>query len=328
MKLLAYIFALLILAQSLYLPQFASASISLDGPLKAEVPVRKIGFLLLAEGTALINGDDIKVQARSDSSHMIEELLSGKILDKENVASGNKPVFKGRAYFSAGPKLSVLEPHCSGESVDLNDGSKISGHITDLNHDGLTIEPLTGSAQHIAMNAVSKIHSPKVFNFTIQPDAKGMIFESTCAPATTVKLHNPNKKKRLIAILVVGVLVATAISCGVAIPVALHNHHHASPPTLVALRPTPLTTVTVPGTRLTIPMRGSFVSILNARPRRPLIPTQPTRPQTVVISTNPTRTVVGTVVNANPLGPPIFRIVPRFTLPIFVFNPPPAPVIR
>jgi hypothetical protein len=308
-KLLAYFFALTIFLQSLYLPQFANASMSSDGS-KAEVPVRKIGFLLLAEGTALINGEDIKIQARSDSSHMIEELLSGKILDKEIISNGDKPLLKGRAYFSQGAKLSVLEPHCTGESVELTDGTKINGHITELNKEGLTIEPLTGSAQHIAMNAVSKIHSPKVFNYTIQPDAKGMIFESTCVPATAVNLHHPNKRKRLVLIVVVGLLIATAISCGVAIPVALHNQHHATPQIPIAIRPTPVTVVTVPQTRLTIPLRGSFVSILNARPRfpqKPVVPTNPTR----TVTTTPTTTVVGTVVNTNPLGPPVFRIFPR-----------------
>ncbi len=331
MKLLAYFFALTIFLQSLYLPQFASASMSLDGS-KAEVPVRKIGFLLLAEGTALINGEDIKIQARSDSSHMIEELLSGKILDNETTSSGDKPLLKGRAYFSQGPKLSVLEPHCSGESVDLTDGTKINGQITELNKEGLTIEPLTGSAQHLAMNVVSKIHSPKVFNYTIQPDAKGMVFESTCVPTTAINLPHHNKKKRLVIIIVAGLLIATAISCGVAIPVALHNHHNAAPQIPIAIRPTPVTVVTVPQTHLTIPMRGSFVSILNARPRfprNPVVPTNPTR--TVTTTTNPTSTVVGTVVNANPLGPPIFRIIPRnVILPRQVFNlaPPAPPMIR
>jgi len=219
--------------------------------LNGQVPVHKIGNLLLAEGMALLDGSDVSVTAKNKDSKGTESVLKGKLFKTGVTGAGKAAAIDGIAYFNAGSQLSSLEPQCTGESVDLSDGSKITGPISDITQEAVSIASKT-----IPMSSVAAIHSSHVFNFSLKMNAatsggalqgspSSMNFSPTCGHEVATKVTKSTSsatKKRIIIMTAVALGIATAISCGVAIPLATH-HHHANPtPPLFVSPPPPVTT--------------------------------------------------------------------------------------
>jgi hypothetical protein len=263
-KLLAIFLSCTIFLQSFLITSLAANATAINietttsTPASGSVACHKVGMLLLAEGLALINGDEISIQ--DTSKHAAEhELVTGKIVQKFESHSPKDPDIKGTVFFDRGPALKDLEPHCSEESVELTDGNKIVGHILELNKEICKIAPLSGGTQDLAMSQVAQIHSPRVFKFSIQTnekgrplslDARNIIFEPTCHPIF-IQGHIHHKKKLIIAAAIL--LIATAISCGVAIPLSVHHHHQSPPIRLVFQNPPTPTPIPIPHTRFFLP---------------------------------------------------------------------------
>jgi len=236
MNLIALLLAFLFAVQYVTLPSALATQVSLNigqsGGMQGQVPVHKIGNLLFGEGIAILNGSEISVVAKAQTtSNPLEAALKGQIVKAETVSSGGDTFVKGISYFNGGPSLPKLEPNCHKESVDLTDGSKVSGPISDVTSQAVSI-----AGKSIPMGSVSAIHSPHAFNFNmkvngpnssgaVKGDSSGMNFSPTCHQ--TAELH-ANKKLLIATVVVLG--IATAISCGVAIPLATHHHHHPITP--------------------------------------------------------------------------------------------------
>jgi hypothetical protein len=284
--------------------------------------------LLLAEGTALINGEDIKIAAHDDSSKVIEELLSGKVLSVASDSATKSAVFKGIVYFTAGSKLSFLEPNCSGESVELKDGSKVIGHITELTKETCTIEPISSSTKQLAMDSIREIHSPKVFKFAINAEPQEIMFEPTCKPSIAVDAKKGFSKKRAIIVGAVVVTMATGIACGVAIPLAVHHHHHQlqNPGQLISLvRTPPVTRVVVPGTHVTVPSTVLVPGVFKVRPIVPALPraprgttATPAAPATPILGTSGNYATV-VLVSPNGQNTPVTLLLPSHIFQSILF---------
>jgi hypothetical protein len=219
--------------------------------LNGQVPVHKIGNLLLAEGMALLDGSDVSVTAKNKDSKGTENILKGKLFKAAVAGAGKSTAVNGFAYFNAGSQLSSLEPRCTGESVDLSDGSKVTGPISDITQEAVSIASKT-----IPMSSVAAIHSSHVFNFSLKmnaPTSGGAVqgspssinFSSTCGHEAATKVSKSTSsatKKRIIIMTVVALGIATAISCGVAIPLATHHHHSNPTPPIFSSPPPPVTT--------------------------------------------------------------------------------------
>jgi len=266
-NLIALLLAFAVATQSICLPQFALAAAvnyNQSAGVQGQVPVHKIGNLLFAEGLAILNGSDISVTAKNESTHASENVLKGKILKTEVTHAGGSTFVKGISYFNGGSQLPSLEPNCKGESVDLNDGSKVVGPIEDISQEAVSI-----AGKAIPMGSVSAIHSGHVFNFhmkvsgpgtngAVKGDSSGIDFSPTCSHQTT-SVKTSHTKTKIIILTVVALGVATAISCGVAIPLATHHHHHA-PPTFTA----PTQPIITQQTVKTLPIQPVFVPPNNA----------------------------------------------------------------
>jgi len=236
-NLIALLLAVLVTAQCLALPQMALAAAvnyTQTTGVQAQVPVHKVGNLLFAEGVALLNGPDISVTAKNESTHSMENVLKGKLIKSEVVHSGGSTFIKGISFFNGGSQLPSLEPDCKGESVDLNDGSKVVGPIEDITQEAVSI-----AGKSVPMGSVSAIHSGHVFNFrmkvggsnagnAVKGESSGIDFSPTCTHQTT-SVKTSHTKMKLIVFGVVVAGIATGIACGVAIPLATHHHHHAPP---------------------------------------------------------------------------------------------------
>jgi hypothetical protein len=339
MKLLASLLVVSVFIHTTLLPYAAfGAEVtfnSTQSALQGQVPVHKIGALLLSEGLALLNGDEIKVEAKDHVTGHSAPVLQGNLFNVTTSEEGSKTVLQGFTYFRSGPLLSKVETSCSDESVDLKDGSHIAGPINDVAHDMLTV-----GARQIATSSIATIHSPRVYQFKMnvagknEPPLTGAVnnidFSPTCLVAHA-EPHTSNGKKRAVIIGLVVAGIATGIACGVAIPLGVHHHHNTI--TFPKTTTPTLTTTTVTALPLTPPPRLVFV------PPRVILPPRiiPPRGRGIITTNvnsvappggrtvNPNGTVTGTVVLAQGQGSSVSAGTPINSLPfsqrIFVLNP-------
>src|SRR5277367_6281907 len=169
---IAIILAVLLGIQFVTLPRAAVAEqvavnlTRLPG-LQGELPVHKLGNLLFAEGVALLQGQEMSILEKTETTNHLEAVLKGRIVKTETVSSNGSTLIKGISYFNDGTKLPSLEPNCKKESVDLKDGSKLIGHISDVSNDALSVGSKT-----VLMSNVSAIHSGHAFNFNVKISAE------------------------------------------------------------------------------------------------------------------------------------------------------------
>lgn len=226
MRFLALFLSVLFAVQMSFFPYAAMADVSYDGAagIKGEAPVNKVGSLLLAGGLAVMAGTAITIATASSSGNVAQ--LTGNTF--KTSVSGN--TVRGQAYFDNGPKLSSIDGGTNHDYVQLTDGSRVNGPVSNVTQDGLRC-----GGQELSMSSVAEIHSARVFNFTCTTGANPKIsFTSTAAKGggvTTTKTstsssggeHNTAKR-----VIVCGILLA-GIACAIAIPIAVccgHHRHH------------------------------------------------------------------------------------------------------
>jgi hypothetical protein len=342
MKSLASLLVVALFIQSTLLPYAAfGAEVtfnSTQSALQGQVPVHKIGALLLSEGLALLNGDEIKVEAKDSSGHAAP-VLQGNVFNITSTEAGSKTALHGYAFFRTGTLLSKVETACSDESVDLKDGSHVAGPISDVTHDMLTV-----GARQVATSAIATVHSPRVYQFKMNLTGKNeqpltgpvtnMDFSPTCLVAHAEPHYSSTDKKRAILVALVVAGLATGIACGVAIPLGVHHHHHNTFTFPTNTTP-PVTVATVTALPVTPPPKLVFVPSRIIVPPRITIPV--TKPRGIITTNvnstppaggrvvNPNGTVTGTVVLAQGQGSSVTNGTAVGTLPfnqrVFVLNP-------
>lgn len=202
-------------------PHAAYADVSYDaasGP-KGEAPVNKVGSLLLAGGLAVMAGTAIAIVAASSSGNVTQ--LSGNTF--KTSMSGN--TVRGQAYFDNGPKLQSIDAQGNSDYVELTDGSRVNGPVSNVTNDGLRC-----GGKEISMGSVASIHSARVYTFTCTTGANPKIsFTPTCGKPVAVKppktSSSSGEHSTATRVIVTG-LVLAGIACAIAIPIALTAGRH------------------------------------------------------------------------------------------------------
>ena len=228
MRLLALVLAILFAFQTYY-PAAADIAFS-NGGANGQASCNKIGNLLVADGIAILAGTAITIAATTAGTQTTQ--LSGHLF---HVTTSGKTL-QGSCYMNDGPKLSSLDSAGTGERVDLTDGTMQKGSISDC-----TAESVTIAGKTIAMSQVKAIHSARVFTFhctmgahptiSFAPTSIKMSATVSQKTSSSSKVASAGHHTVLKVALFLGV-VATAVACGVAIPVACasgHSHHNSSP---------------------------------------------------------------------------------------------------
>jgi hypothetical protein len=194
----------------------AMADVSYDaaGGPKGEAPVNKVGSLLLAGGLAVMAGTAITIATASSSGNVTQ--LSGNTF--KTSVSGN--TVRGQAYFDNGPKLSQIDAQSNSDYVELTDGSRVNGPVSNV-----TNEALRCGGQEIPMSSVASIHSARVYNFTCTTGANPkMSFTPTAGKPVAVKPTKTTKSSgehsTATKVIVTG-LVLAGVACAIAIPIAI-----------------------------------------------------------------------------------------------------------
>jgi hypothetical protein len=221
-----------------FTPATSTAPISID----AQVPVNKIGALLLADGLCIMTGTTIVVMGKAGPSAPHQAQIQGHIVNNQLTANGKVGQINGKAYFDHGPSLKTLgEP--KEERVVLHNGHIYNGHIVSVDDHVISLQQTQGGENvHVPLQDVKAIHSPHVYNYTVNIKADNVMSQtdSFTAHATRINfqpttnthvasvknssLRHPTAKQVVIGTGVV-LVVATAIAVPIAVGVAAHNHH-------------------------------------------------------------------------------------------------------
>ena len=216
MRFLALFLSVVFAFQMTIFPHAAYADVAYDaasGP-KGEAPVNKVGSLLLAGGLAVMAGTAITIATASSSGNVTQ--LSGNTF--KTSMSGN--TVRGQAYFDNGPKLQSIDAQSNSDYVELTDGSRVNGPVSNVTNEGLRC-----GGQEIAMSSVASIHSARVYNFTCTTGANPkMTFTSTAGKPVVVKAtkssSSSGEHSTATRVIVTG-LVLAGIACAIAIPIAV-----------------------------------------------------------------------------------------------------------
>jgi len=196
----------------LSLPAFASATYDSTSGISGEAPVNKIGTLLLASSLAVMNGTTIQISTRSQNAPE----LSGQLFK----TSSSKGDVTGHAYFGQGTELAKLDATSCKEYVELTDGTRINGPVTNV-----TPSAVTCAGQSIPMETVTVIHSARVFKFILKTGtAPKITFAPTCPKLAAMVTPHRSKRTKI----VIAIIVLAGIACAIALPIALSGHHHSN----------------------------------------------------------------------------------------------------
>lgn len=271
------LFALVFMVTSNWPVLAGNASYSSESGINATVSADQIGKLQVKGGQVLITGNRIDVLfATADITQKPsadQTALSGVVVQTQvqQDERGHKRI-DGIAFFDSGKKLSTIDQPSTLESVTLTDGTKCSGHITQLTNSHCVVRTSSGN-RTISTGDIRTINSPRAFTFSIpltnESEASGKLdgvtsqisFVSTSNGKTiegstktttrveskTSTVSHSTKVKRIICVVVLACLIATAIAVPVAVCCANHGHGGSgSPAPVFAAAPRHPTVVDVP----------------------------------------------------------------------------------
>lgn len=249
-------FMILLLLCQLLLPLRALAEpITFDktkSAIQGQLPVDKIGALLLSEGFASFAGTAVTITGKPELSAQTQSLLQGTLVKPEVTIAGSQSALTGTVYFNDGPALSTLEDKKFKEKISLTDATTVTGPISSITADQIVVGGKT-----IDLSKVATITSPRVFKIHVALDlivppvpgqpisgnASSVQFISTSptlAGSTTANNNPPERGKghhhvivKVIAVVALGCIIATAI----ALPIALSGGSHHQPQ-LLSFAPT------------------------------------------------------------------------------------------
>ncbi len=218
-----------------YTPATASDPVGVKG----EVPVNKIGVLLLADASCIIAGTTIVVAGKASPTGPHQTQIQGHIVNNQLTSQGKVGQINGKAYFDHGPNLKSLgEPR--QERVILHNGHIYNGHIVSVDDHIISFQPTQGENLNVPLQDVKTIESPHAFNYTINIRSDQVISQDKSFTAHTTKItfhptqapvHQVAAKEHFwsnhpfITAIIAGTIVATAITVPVVLGVAAHHHH-------------------------------------------------------------------------------------------------------
>jgi hypothetical protein len=171
------VWALVAAVQSVWCPQPALAGgLNVNpgtGTVEGSVPVNKVGSLLLADGQALLRGQQVEIVGTApDSGQKVQ--LKGKLFKTQVTTSGHQARFSASCWFPQGASLCPEASPGQKEIVHLKDGSMKAGRIADITADAIKLDSAAGKSV-IKLSEVSWVDSPRVVNIGIRMIASGEI---------------------------------------------------------------------------------------------------------------------------------------------------------
>ncbi len=280
MKKLALSMGLLIAVERVLTPLAADAAAVTytpkdvkGGAVDGEVPVNKVGDLLLTDAAAIIKGNVIDVESKDIATGVKKTVLSGVVFNTKVSGSGVQAKVQGYVYFRQGSGISTLDDVDCEEMIDIEDGGVVGGKIVAVNRDELVLSTAAGE-RRVPVEKIKRICSPRIFSFvmpvvsgqkldltqTFQATAKDMKFERTtkrctdkekkaaqaqgrnprsCCPGLALAVPPPRAQQpaqggaKIVVIAAIMLAIAAAIAIPIAVAVPLANRKKPPPPLFI-----------------------------------------------------------------------------------------------
>jgi hypothetical protein len=167
---------------------------SMAGSLSGQLPLERLGGLLLPRGQVVLRGDEMQILAVPAWLFDRVSVLRGAVVRAESVAGQGRTQVGGLVYFYDGQWLPNLARAAMHEEVDTVDGGTVSGRITGRSADALLVRSSGGDTQAVPFTQILTIDSPHAFRFafssqTVQrsPTDGTMVFQSNFISMSPVK---------------------------------------------------------------------------------------------------------------------------------------------
>ena len=141
------------------------------GAVDGEVPVNKVGDLLLTDAAAIIKGNVIDVESKDAATGVKKTVLSGVVFGTKVTGTGAQAKVSGYAYFRQGPGMATIDDSDCEEMIDIEDGGVVGGKIVAVNRDELVLSTGAGE-RRIPTDKIKRLCSPRVYSF-VMPVAAG-----------------------------------------------------------------------------------------------------------------------------------------------------------
>ncbi len=194
-----------------------------SGELKGDIPLSQIGDTKLTQGLVNFDGNNVVITANSTGSSP-PMTLTGQVISPELSVHDKNVKYSSGVYFSR-PQIASLpntpEPK-TVEKLKLKDGTTVEGSIRKISNQAVTIVTSQGQTM-VPLDTVTKIESPKMFRLKVVGSSTTVVEPGTPFQLTAKKIElepaatEDRNKRREAAVIIAGLLTATAI----AVPVSL-----------------------------------------------------------------------------------------------------------
>jgi hypothetical protein len=156
------------------------------GRFEGQMPIDRIGNLLLPKGQITFAGDDITIKAVPQWLFDRSTVLKGAVLRAEGVQQAGGFVVGGLLLILDGVWLPNISKGSATEIVDTMDGASLRGRILGRDGEAFKFQYDDGHSENVAFSRIKSISSPRAFTFNISANAvkinpadSSMSFEAT-----------------------------------------------------------------------------------------------------------------------------------------------------
>lgn len=165
-----------------YMPAVADQ----PGKFTGDLPLRRIGSVLLPKGLVKFDGDEMKILAVPQWLFDRNVVLRGAIIRAEFAPQQAAGLMAGLVYFWDGLWLNSLSSDKVEEEIDTLDGSEYLGKVIGRIGTGLSMKLKDGTNKNLDFTTIKTIISPRAFTFNvpasgvkIDPANGAMTFDAT-----------------------------------------------------------------------------------------------------------------------------------------------------
>jgi len=137
------------------------------GKFAGEIPVKRINGVLLPDGLAKFDGDELTLAAVPDWLFDRDTVLTGAIVRAEYASQTSNSVIGGLVYFYDGQWLNNLASPKMPDTIELLDGTQLTGKIYARLGQAFAFKPADGGQRKINFTDIKTISSPRAYTFNI-----------------------------------------------------------------------------------------------------------------------------------------------------------------
>jgi hypothetical protein len=202
MRISTFVLSILFVAQIIFLPiesyafpiNFSPDTFGNGGLLSVKMPLEKLGSITLLQGRFKIKRNWAEVSTAQEFEFDHYTVLSGPVINTQQIWEGNKFEITGLAYFCNGDWLSYLSPLLLQETISTNTDELI-GQVDSIDNDIVLFRLASGRYKKIPLSTIKNIDSPRSFRFRLTgnlPDGiqKGEAYEAEANKVSLVQVDH------------------------------------------------------------------------------------------------------------------------------------------